>query len=129
LKQHSESTGKLRTDKVGYMHALTGVVYALTQPNPRVLVKCGMRHKAEARESNRPDNRTALSGSRKWDAVYRDSAKGQRCASLLGFESRLGADRPSQCGCSLKGGRCGRCWPPGDSIMPFSEFSKSKLIL
>jgi hypothetical protein len=34
LRQHPESIGKLRTDKVGYMHALTGVVYAKNSANP-----------------------------------------------------------------------------------------------
>jgi hypothetical protein len=36
------------------MHAVTGVVYASAQQNPRVLVKREMRHKAGAKQEAGP---------------------------------------------------------------------------
>ena len=54
LRQHPQALDKLRTHWVRYMYAVTGVVYASTQTNPRALVKCEMWHKAKDRASNRP---------------------------------------------------------------------------
>jgi hypothetical protein len=80
---------------VANMHALTGVVYASTQQNPRVLVKCEMRHKAEDRTETGPANKgwyfrvPAKIGTLCIGTVQRDSAV-LLCSALSRDSGRTG---------------------------------------